>query len=131
MKLTKFLKESFFNLLMTFIVLEAIGVLLEYSLSLRFAYNPGYSLGIRLGLLVSGLLSLLKLYFLNYSKYKNIKIQFHLMGAGFFMNLTVLVYYSFFRSNIPFLFGFFIANFINLKIFVLITQVIARNSSNE
>lgn len=111
--------------------LSSIAINLFLSLSLYIFYSLEYlayssligsllALWIQVGVLLS------KTYFLCGKWRANARPGLIITVLSFFIQASILVYYSFFQMNLPFLIGFFIANYFTMKIFVSTAYILLK-----
>ena len=124
MDLSKLPFQKFLLLiLLIFSLLSSIAFLLHQVSDLE---EMGYY-GFLVSLWIQVILLLSKTYFMKGEWKQTVKPQLVLTGVSLFINILVLGYFSFFQKNLPFLIGFFIANYFTMKIFVSSAHLLIKN----
>lgn len=101
-----------------------------------FVYFDFLDENIFLGILFSqwfqNLILLSKTYFMKGAWTVTAKPQLIITGLSLFINIIILFYFSFFRENLLFILGFFIANYFTMKIFVTTAYILQKyETKNE
>ncbi len=101
-----------------------------------FVYFDFLDESIYLGILCAqwfqNLLFLSKTYYMKGAWTVTAKPQLIISGLSFLINIIILFYFSFFRENLLFILGFFIANYFTMKIFVTTAYILQKyETKNE
>ena len=125
-------KVSFKNLLFWVIILNGF-LSLIVSLFVFFDFmDENIFLGIVFAQWFQNLILLSKTYFMKGSWMVTAKPQLIITGLSLFINIIILFYFSFFRENLSFILGFFIANYFTMKIFVTTAYILQKyETKNE
>jgi hypothetical protein len=101
-----------------------------------FLYIDSLDENIFLGIMFSqwfqNLILLSKTYYMKGAWTITAKPQLIITGLSFLVNVIILLYFSFFRENLLFILGFFIANYFTMKIFVTTAYILQKyETKNE
>ena len=114
-----------------FIISGFISLLLFLSVYFDFI-DENVFLGIVFAQWFQNLILLSKTYFMKDSWTVTAKPQLIITGLSLLINVIILFYFSFFRENLLFILGFFIANYFTMKIFVTTAYILQKyETKNE
>ena len=125
-------KVSFKNLLFWVIILNGFLSLIVFLFVFFDFMDENIFLGIVFAQWFQNLILLSKTYFMKGSWMVTAKPQLIITGLSLFINIIILFYFSFFRENLSFILGFFIANYFTMKIFVTTAYILQKyETKNE
>jgi hypothetical protein len=120
-------KVSFKNLLFWAIILNGFLSLLLLLFVFFDFMDENIFLGIVFAQWFQNLILLSKTYFMKGSWTVTAKPQLIITGLSLLINVIILFYFSFFRENLLFILGFFIANYFTMKIFVTTAYILQKH----
>ena len=127
------LSKVSFNKLSFWIFIISGFISLVLFLSVYFDFiDENVFLGIVFAQWFQNLILLSKTYFMRGSWTVTAKPQLIITGLSLLINVIILFYFSFFRENLLFILGFFIANYFTMKIFVTTAYILQKyETKNE
>ena len=124
-------KVSFKNLLFWVIILNGFLSLIVFLFVFFDFMDENIFLGIVFAQWFQNLILLSKTYFMKGSWMVTAKPQLIITGLSLFINIIILFYFSFFRENLSFILGFFIANYFTMKIFVTTAYILQKHETKN
>ena len=125
-------KVSFNKLLIWVLIISGFLSLVIFLLVFFDFIDQDIFLGILFVQWFQNLVLLSKTYFMKGSWMVTAKPQLIITGLSLFINIIILFYFSFFRENLSFILGFFIANYFTMKIFVTTAYILQKyETKNE
>jgi hypothetical protein len=124
-------KVSFKNLLFWVIILNGFLSLLLFLFVFFDFMDENIFLGIVFAQWFQNLILLSKTYFMKGSWTVTAKPQLIITGLSLLINVIILFYFSFFRENLLFILGFFIANYFTMKIFVTTAYILQKHETKN
>lgn len=126
------LSKVSFNKLSFWIFIISGFISLVLFLSLYFDFiDENVFLGIVFAQWFQNLILLSKTYFMKGSWTVTAKPQLIITGLSLLINVIILFYFSFFRENLLFILGFFIANYFTMKIFVTTAYILQKHETKN
>ncbi len=126
------LSKVSFNKLSFWIFIISGFISLVLFLSLYFDFiDENVFLGIVFAQWFQNLILLSKTYFMKGSWTVTAKPQLIITGLSLLINVIILLYFSFFRENLLFILGFFIANYFTMKIFVTTAYILQKHETKN
>jgi hypothetical protein len=123
-------KIPFFSFFTSFLAINLFYAFGNYLLSMISFLKP-YTFGFWVGIGIQAGLTLVKVFCLNRDWNSPPTIQMFINLISFFSSLSVLTFFTVFGKDIPFMVGFFIAYYINLKNIVLIAHLYSSDENEE
>jgi hypothetical protein len=124
-------KVSFKNLLFWVIILNGFLSLVLFLFVFFDFMDENIFLGIVFAQWFQNLILLSKTYFMKGSWTVTAKPQLIITGLSLLINVIILFYFSFFRENLLFILGFFIANYFTMKIFVTTAYILQKHETKN
>ena len=126
------LSKVSFNRLSFWIFIISGFISLVLFLSVYFDFiDENVFLGIVFAQWFQNLILLSKTYFMKGSWTVTAKPQLIITGLSLLINVIILFYFSFFRENLLFILGFFIANYFTMKIFVTTAYILQKHETKN
>lgn len=126
------LSKVSFNKLSFWIFIISGFISLVLFLSVYFDFiDENVFLGIVFAQWFQNLILLSKTYFMKGSWTVTAKPQLIITGLSLLINVIILLYFSFFRENLLFILGFFIANYFTMKIFVTTAYILQKHETKN
>jgi hypothetical protein len=124
-------KKTILSILLLNLVMHSLVVIFHDNWGLPREGVLGFQYGLGISIFLIILKFLVQFLTTKANYYQQIQIQFYILGMSSLVNITSLFYFAFLKNNIPFVLGFFIANYLNLKIFVFANIYINRHGYHE
>jgi len=127
-----FSKVLFNKLLFWVLIISGFLSLIAFLFVVFEFIDKNIFLGIVFAQWFQNLILLSKTYFMRGSWMVTAKPQLIITGLSLIVNIIILFYFSFFRENLLFILGFFIANYFSMKIFVTTAYILQKyETKNE